>query len=97
MKQPIGFEVLERFVDLSNLSTYNAGFQMYTPVKYLLRLYFARLRKKLISVVWVDDMVGIVNTKGTDGEVMKKFTAKYEIKVFGERNIPLGMHITHEQ
>ena len=51
----------------------------------------------MISVVWVDDMVGIANTKGTDGKVTKKLAAKYKIKVIGKRNIPLGMHITREQ
>jgi hypothetical protein len=65
--------------------------------KYLLHLYFARLKKKSISIVWVDDMVGIANTKGTDGKVTKKLAAKYKIKEIGERNIPLGMHITREQ
>jgi hypothetical protein len=51
----------------------------------------------LISVIWVDDMVGIVNTKETDSKFVQKLTGKYKIKVIGKLNIPLGMHITHEQ
>jgi hypothetical protein len=50
-----------------------------------------------ISVVWVDDIVGIVNTKETNSKFVQKLTAKYKIKVIGKLNIPLGMHITHEQ
>jgi hypothetical protein len=42
-------------------------------------------------------MVGITNTKGTHGKVMKKLAAKYKINVIGEQNIPLGMHITRKQ
>ena len=42
-------------------------------------------------------MVGITNTKGTDGKVTKKLAAKYKIKVIGKRNIPLRMHITRKQ
>jgi hypothetical protein len=42
-------------------------------------------------------MVGIANTKGTDGKATKKLAAKYKIKVIGEWNIPFGMHITHKQ
>jgi hypothetical protein len=42
----------------------------------------------LISVIWVDDMVGIVNTKETDSKFVQKLTGKYKIKVIGKLNIP---------
>jgi hypothetical protein len=38
-----------------------------------------------------------MNPKGTDGKVLKKLAGKYTINVIGVQDIPLGMHITHEQ
>jgi hypothetical protein len=54
-----------------------------------------RQRIFLIIARWVDDTVGIVNTKETNDKVAEKLAAKYKIKVIGELNILLGMHITH--
>lgn len=48
-----------------------------------------------IIVVWVDDMVGIANTKETNDKAVKKLAEKYKIKVIGEPNMLLGMHIMH--
>ena len=45
-------------------------------------------------VIWVDDMVGIPNTKETNDKFVEKLAAKYKIKVIGEPYILLKMHIT---
>ena len=39
-------------------------------------------------------MVGITNTKETNNKAVEKLAAKYKIKVIGEPNMLLGMHIT---
>jgi hypothetical protein len=49
--------------------------------------------KILIIVGWVDDMVGIANTKETNNKVVDKLAAKYKIKVIGKLNILLRVHI----
>jgi hypothetical protein len=49
-----------------------------------------------IIVGWVDDMVGIANTKETNDEVVDKLAAKYKIKEIAELNILLRMHITRD-
>jgi len=48
--------------------------------KYLLSLHSARRRNFLITVRWVDDMVGTANTKETNDKVTEKLAAKYKIK-----------------
>jgi len=57
--------VLDEFVDLSNPS-------MDLDRQCLLHLHF----ENLIIVVWVDDMVGIVNTKETNAKFLEKLAAK---------------------
>jgi hypothetical protein len=52
--------------------------------------------KSSIAIVWVDDMVGIADTKETNDKAVEKLAAKYKIKVIGEPNMLLGMHITRD-
>lgn len=40
-------------------------------------------------------MVGIANTKETNDKAVKKLAEKYKIKVIGEPNMLLRMHIMH--
>ena len=57
-------------------------------------LTFCEMKEKIsIMVGWVDDMVGIANTKETNNKVVDKLAAKYKIKVTGELNILLRVHI----
>ena len=44
-------------------------------------LTFCETKKILITVRWVDDMVGIASTKETNDKVTEKLAAKYKIKV----------------
>ena len=41
-------------------------------------------------------MVGMANTKDTNDKVVEKLAVKYKIKVIGEPNILLGIHITRD-
>ena len=69
----------------------------YTHLRSIYCAYILWDEEKIsIIVVWVDDMVGIVNTTETNDKVVEKLAAKYKIKVIGEPNILLGMHITHD-
>ena len=54
-----------------------AGFRMYTAEKYYQAYIFRGEDKISINFVWV--LVGIANTKETDGRVVKKLAAKYKI------------------
>src|ERR1700735_4408507 len=57
-------------------------------------LTFCKMKEKISTIVgWVDDMVGIANTKETNNKVVDKLAAKYKIKVIGKLNILLRVHI----
>jgi hypothetical protein len=66
----------------------------YTCLQSVYCAYILRDEEKIsIIVVWVD---GIANTKETNDKVVEKLAAKYKIKVIGELNPLLGMHITRD-
>ena len=95
--------VLDEFVDLSNPSMDSNRQKMYG---IMLNFRYTCLQSVhctcilqdkenfLIIVVWVDDMVGVANTKETNEKFAEKLAAKYKIKVIGEQYMLLGMHIT---
>jgi len=53
-------------------------------------------KKKSTIVIWVDDRVGIADTKETNDKFVEKLAAKYKIKVIGEPYMLLKMHITSQ-
>ena len=59
--------------------------------KVFIVLTFCKIKEEISIIVrWVNGMVGIVNT---NHKVVDKLAAKYKIKVIGELNILLRVHI----
>ena len=57
----------------------------YTCLRSVYCAYILRdEEKKSTIVIWVDDMVGIADTKETNDKFVEKLAAKYKIKVIGE-------------
>ena len=58
--------------------------------------YILQDKEKNWLFLYVDDMVGIANTKETNDKFVEKLAAKYKIMVIGEPYMLLKMHITSQ-